>query len=212
MVRRWLALVVAVALPSLLAACAPRGAGNAPGPSVQREASTRRAAELRRLAEARARAERQRLRERCLRERPGLETGMAALRRAESRLARVKEEGYAPLPPPPPWDEAAEARFRQEDRDADWLRHQREREAWREGEGIRRARWWSDHQARLGEAQAELNAAARSLRERRPDLFTGPGSIEFNPAVAEQIRTCADVAAQPAGQPAVQAVGKTAPP
>ncbi len=195
---------MALVLPSLLAACAPRRAATPPDPNITREESIRQATERRQLADARGRAERQRLQERCLRERPALEARMAALRRAESRLARVKEESYAPLPPPPPWDEAAEARFRQEDRDADWLRHQREQEAWRQREEDRRALWWSDQQARLREAQSELNAVARALREQRADLFTGPGSIEFNPVVVAQIRGCREVVAQP--------VGKTAPP
>jgi len=194
---------VALVLPSLLAGCAPRRAATPPGPDSTR-AESRRATEGRQQADARARAERQRLQERCQRERPALEAQMAALRRAESRLAAVKAESYAPLAPPPPWDEGAEARFRQEDRDADWLRHQREQEAWRQRDEERRARWWSDHQARLQEAQSALNSAARALREQRADLFTGPGSIEFNPVVEDRIRRCREVAAT--------CVGITAPP
>jgi hypothetical protein len=205
MAPRWLPLLLALALPPLLSACGPRVPPSVdPVTGKGRVDPDRMAAERQRLAETRAGVERQRAEERCLRERPALETRMAALRRAEGRLARVKAETYVSLPPPPPWDEAAESRFRQEDRDADWLRHQQAQESWRREDEGRRVRWWADHQARLGEAQAELNAEARALRERRADLFTGVDSIEFNPVVEAQIRQCRNLAARP--------MGKTTPP
>ncbi|MEB3260821.1 MAG: hypothetical protein VKP63_09380 [Cyanobacteriota bacterium] len=189
-----------MALPPLVAGCGPRGTRPPGGPGATSEGRTDPTALRRQAAEARAAG--QRARELCVRERPELESRMAALRRAESRLARVKEDSYVPLPPPPAWDEAAESRFRQEDRDADWLRHQQAREAWRLREEERSARWWRAHQARLGDAQAELNTEARALRERRADLFTGPESIEFDPLVAERIRNCRDLAGRPVGKTA----------
>lgn len=131
--------------------------------------------------------------ERCRRERPGLEARMERLRRAELRLARVKEEAYVPLAPPPPWDEGKESRYRQEDRDADWLRDEQAREAWRRREKGRRESWLMDHQERLRQAQRHLDQQTRELRARRPDLFTGPASIEFHPEVVDRIRACREV-------------------
>ncbi|MFN9546413.1 MAG: hypothetical protein ACK6AD_04995 [Cyanobacteriota bacterium] len=194
--RRWLPVVFSLALTSLVGACGTPGAG--PGPRESRASSpSDRDAGRQRLAEARARSARRQLDERCERERPELTSRMAALRRAESRLARLKEETYVPSPPPAPWDEAFESRFRLEDREADLLRHQRQQEAWRQREESRRASWWADHQARLRQAQARLNREAQALRSRRADLFTGPASIEFKPTVVEQIRQCPTAKASP---------------
>jgi hypothetical protein len=136
-------------------------------------------------------AQRQRMeQERCRRDRPGLEAQMVSLRQAELELARVKQESYAPLPPPEPWDESKESRYRIEDREADWQRHLQRQDDWQRREQNRRARWKASRQARLQRAQDRLNWHARELRERRPDLFTGPESIEFNPKVAQRLRDC----------------------
>lgn len=197
MARRWLPLALLLVLTSLVGACGRRVVSPADGQAARDGAKQR-------LAEARARAERQRLEERCLRERPELEARMGELRRAEGRLARLKEEAYVPLPSPDPWDEAAESRFRLEDREVDWQRHQQEAEAWRQREESRRSRWRADHAERLRQAQDHLDRQARALRGRRADLFTGPDSIEFNSRVADQIRQC-----RPVGS---RSVGKTAPP
>lgn len=198
MARRWLPVVLSLALIPLVGACAPKRAD--PGPRTQSPAA--RETEQRRLAEAKARAERQRLEERCLRERPELESRIAALRLAESRLAQVKGETYIPSPPPKPWDEAAESRFRLEDREEDWQRYLQDEEAWQRREERRRIRWLAAHQERLREAQERLDRQARELRSRRADLFTGPGSIEFNPEVAEQIRHCRRIETRPVGETA----------
>jgi hypothetical protein len=202
MARCWRSFALILALIPLAAACgtplAPFGPRQAPAPSRLAEA------ERQRQALARARLEQQWLEDRCRRERPALEAAMAALRQAEGRLARVKGETYVPSTPPPPWDEAAESRFRLEDREADWQRHRQEQERWERREASQRARWLADHQARLREAQGQLDRQAQSLRARRADLFTGPTSIEFNPAVAAAIRHCRGLATGP--------VGETAPP
>jgi hypothetical protein len=203
MARRWLPVVLSLALSSLLGACglwrdaAGSRRESGAGPSDRQGERERRAA-------VQARLERQRLAERCLRERPELETRMANLRRAEAHLARVKEEVYVPLAPPPAWDEAAEARFRREDQEADWLRHQQEQDRWRQRDERRRALWEADQRERQAAAQERLNREARGLRSRRADLFTGPGSIAFNPVVEAQIRGCRPLDSQ--------AMGKTAPP
>jgi hypothetical protein len=199
-----LGAVLSLALIPLLAACGgpPAGQEGRSGPAVT--ASRTAEAERRRQQEAQARLERQRRdQERCLRERPDWEAGMAALRRAESRLARVKVETYVPSLPPPPWNEAAEARYRREDREADWQRHQQAQEDWRLGEQSRRARWDAEHRWRLDDAQTQLNQEARALRERRASLFTGPTSIEFNPATVDQLLLCRTSATVPMGKTAL---------
>jgi hypothetical protein len=129
-------------------------------------------------------------RERCLRDSAALEDQMAELRRSEARLARVKEEVYASQSSPPRWNEDAESRFRQEDRDADWQAYLQAREDWTRREGSQRARWQSDHTRRWQEAQANLDELARDLRRQHPDLFTAPGSIEFDPVVVRRLRQC----------------------
>jgi hypothetical protein len=190
MARRWLPVVLSLALTSLLGACGPGRDGPGLRQGVGAGGDADRQTERQRQAAARIRQERQRWEARCLRERPELEARMADLRRAEADLARVKEEFYVPSAPPPAWDEAAESRFRREDRDADWQRHQQERDRWVQRERERRGRWTADRQERLAAAQERLNAEARALRNRRADLFTGPGSIAFQPEVEEEIRRC----------------------
>lgn len=178
-VRVWLS---ALAFPAtLLTACAPHTE------TVQRQQGSPVAREA---AERQEPHQPQEARELCLRERPDLEARMVALRQAEGELARVKEETDRALPPPEPWDEALEARYRPEDREVDWQRHLQAMDAWRQKEGKRRAAWLEDHRQRLGLAQDRLDRLARELRIHRPDLFTGPGSIEFDPAVVGAIRQC----------------------
>jgi predicted small lipoprotein YifL len=188
MARHWLPVLLALALIPLVGACGLKGPGS--GSDVPEGDRSAREAERQQRAEATARRKRKQVVDRCLREGPALEAEMAALRRAESQLARVKEETYAPLPPPAPWDETSESRFRQEDREVDWQRHLQEQDDWQRREESRRSRWLADHDSRLREAQERLNLSARGLRSRQADLFTGPGSIEFNPEVAERIRQC----------------------
>lgn len=185
MARRWLPVALSLALTSQLGACGPAPRREA-GPSGRGDEKT----DQQRQAAARNRLERQRWEARCRRQRPELEARMADLRRAEAELARVKEEIYVPSAPPPAWDEAAESRFRQEDRDSDWQRHQQAQDRWVQREKERHARWSADRGERLAAAQARLNAEARGLRNRRADLFTGPGSIVFQPEVEEEIRRC----------------------
>jgi hypothetical protein len=189
MARRRLPSVLSLALVLQVVACGqgipPR---SSPDPRGTEEAGA--AIERQRKDAARAQADQQREQERCLRERPELEVAMAELRRAESWLAQVKAETRVPLPPPPPWDEAAESRFRLEDRELDRQRDREARDEWRRREERDRIRWLAAHGERLREAQERLNRQARALRSRRADLFTGPGSIEFNPEVAARIRQC----------------------
>ena len=129
-------------------------------------------------------------RDRCLKELPALESQMAELRRSEARLARVKEEAYAPQSSPPRWNEDEESRFRLEDRESDWQRYLQARDDWTRRESGHRARWQADHARRWQEAQARLDQVVRSLRDQQPDLFTAPGSIEFNPLAVSRLRDC----------------------
>lgn len=129
-------------------------------------------------------------RERCLREIAELDVQMAELRRSEARLARVKEEAYTPQSSPPRWNEDEESRFRLEDRDADWQNYLQARDDWTRREGSQRARWQADHTNRWQEAQAHLDGLASELRRQHPDLFTAPGSIEFDPVAVRRLRQC----------------------
>lgn len=199
MVRRWLPLVFSLALSSVLGACGPWRDAAGSRREAGRGDTTERRAERQRQTAAR---ERRQWAERCRRERPELVARMADLRRAEAHLARVKGAVYEPSAPPPPWDEAAEARFRLEDREADWQRHLREQDRWRQREALRRAGWEAERRERLAAAQERLNGEARALRLRRADLFTGPESIVFNPVVEEAIRGCQRVDPRPMGKTA----------
>ena len=129
-------------------------------------------------------------RERCMQEIAELDVQMAELRRSEARLARVKEEAYTPQSSPPRWNEDEESRFRLEDRDADWQNYLQARDDWTRREGSQRARWQADHTRRWQEAQARLDGLASELRRQHPDLFTAPGSIEFDPVAVRRLRQC----------------------
>lgn len=182
---RLLMRLLLLALLLLISACGrPR---SAPPKDIQRFGEKSQVMQERRQAQLQR--ERNAL-ERCLRERPELEAQMVSLRRAEAELARVKQEGYVSLPPPEPWNEDRESRYRLEDREADWQRYLQAQEDWKRREEQQRSSWQVGHQSRLQVAQATLDREARELRSRRPDLFTGPGSIEFNADVASQIRSC----------------------
>lgn len=187
MERRSLRSLLSLAVLVLLVSCGslqPVPPQEGPGASRNRQLAQQR------QAEAKAQVAQRMEQERCLRERSSLESQMADLRRAEVQLARVKQDRYVPLPAPEPWDEATEARYRLEDREADWQRHRQAQEAWQRREQSHRASWKANYQARLQLAQERLDRQARQLRTRRPELFTGPGSIEFNPEVAHRLLHC----------------------
>jgi hypothetical protein len=129
-------------------------------------------------------------RQRCLDRREQITGLMSSLRRAEAELAAVKIEAYTPPPPPPPWDEARESRYRQEDQELDRQRHEAALAAWQSRVAGRRAGWEAGRRQRQEQAQQRLDRTAAELRALAPDLFTGPSSIEFNPAVARQVRSC----------------------
>lgn len=115
---------------------------------------------------------------------------LAALRQAERQLSRVKQQSQPQLSAPPVWDEAREARFSEQDQELDRQRYERQLALWQQQQGEGRQAWEYRHGIELAEAQRQLNARARSLRRRHHDLFTGPTSIEVNPAVLAQIQRC----------------------
>lgn len=202
MARRWLPLALSLVLIPLTVACGTLPFSVGPRQGEPADPPSEKEATRQRQAEAKARREQLRMEAVCFRERPAFQAQMAALRGAERRLARVKEEPYVPLPAPEPWDEATESRFRLEDREVDWQQHLRNQEAWRRREQDHRARWLADHQARLRQAQWQLDQRAQILRTRRADLFTGPGSIEFNPRVVVEILQCRRPSRRPMGETA----------
>jgi hypothetical protein len=127
---------------------------------------------------------------RCRERQPTVSSLMVALRRAERNLADVKAEEFLPAAPPQAPDEAMLARFRREDQEFERERHEAELAAWRDREADRRSAWRASHRQRLERAQTELDRAARELRDMEPSLFTGPGSIEFDVAVARRVTLC----------------------
>ena len=128
---------------------------------------------------------------RCKASREEVSNLMTTLRLSERDLAAAKAERYAPTQaPPPPLDEAELARFRPEDRELDRQRHAEAMSAWEASDVPRRREWMAGHQARLSRHQSQLDRAARRLRELEPSLFTAPGSIEYDPDVAETIQSC----------------------
>ncbi len=132
----------------------------------------------------------QRETERCRQRAGAIALELRQLRQAEARLAAVRGEAYAPSPPPAPFNEAAEARFRFEDQELDRQRHGERMAVWQAREDDRRRRWHADHASRLEVAQITLNQRAAAMRQQQPDLFSGPTSIELNGTVWRRLQTC----------------------
>ncbi|MFZ0409293.1 MAG: hypothetical protein WAM11_14460 [Cyanobium sp.] len=118
---------------------------------------------------------------------------LAALRKVERRLSRLKQQSPpGPSSAPPVWDEALEQRYSEQDRQLDRQRYERDLALWQQRHGDRQLEWERRHGLELADAQSELNARARGLRKLRRDLFNGPNSIEVNPATLAQIQDCDD--------------------
>jgi hypothetical protein len=127
---------------------------------------------------------------RCQERRPTITGLMANLRSQERQLAALRAESYVPASPRPRFDAEAEARFRLEDQELDRERYEAALAEWESAEAARRGEWAAGHRRRLAEVQARLNRTTAELRQMEPDLFTGPASIEFVPAVAQRLRSC----------------------
>jgi hypothetical protein len=127
----------------------------------------------------------------CRRTSQRVSAELAALRQVERRLSRLKQQsGPWPTGARPVWDEALEQRYSEQDRELDRQRYELELAQWHQRQDDRQQDWESRHSLELADAQRELNARARGLRQLRPDLFTGPTSIEVNAAVLARIHQC----------------------
>ncbi len=117
---------------------------------------------------------------------------LAALRQAELRLSRLRQQGESAASHPPVWDEALEQRYSEQDRELDRQRYEGQLALWQQQQAESQQAWEPRHRQQLADAQSQLNARARTLRRLRHDLFTGPSSIEVNPVVLAQIQHCPD--------------------
>ncbi len=112
---------------------------------------------------------------------------MTSLRAAERELAAARTTPFlSSQPAPPPIDESTESRYRLEDQQLDRQRREAALAAWEERVAGERASWRSERSARIARAQERLERDRLALKGLQPDLFTGPESIEFNPAVARR--------------------------
>ncbi|MDM7953179.1 MAG: hypothetical protein QUV07_08200 [Cyanobium sp. CZS 25K] len=114
---------------------------------------------------------------------------MASLRDAEQELAAARNSPFRPsVPPPTPIDAGRESRYRQEDQQLDRERYEAALGAWEEQVASQRARWRQGRAQRVEVAQARLDRDYQALRALEPDLFTGPGSIEFDPMALQRVK------------------------
>ena len=137
-------------------------------------------------------AEHQKQAKLCRQSSQTLRAELAALRQAERRLSRVKQQSQPLLSAPPVWDEALEERFSEQDQELDRQRYERQLALWRQQQDEGLQAWERRHRLELAEAQRQLNARARNLRRQHHDLFTGATSIEVNPAVLARIQRCTE--------------------
>lgn len=128
--------------------------------------------------------------QRCRQERGLLQADLAALEEAVLEVTAVRGELYAPVKPPPVYDEAMEERFSQTDRNLDRERYEKELAAWSEREIPRRRAWEAERALRLQRAQARLDGLAAGLRRRHPDLFTTYGGIEVSQPALQRLQRC----------------------
>jgi len=128
--------------------------------------------------------------QRCLRRREQLHSRLQQPRRSERQLLRLRRATPPFSTPGPIWDEAKEQRYSPVDQEIDRQNHERELAAWRESQTAFQARWRRRQAAELAAEQARLNRLAAGLRRQYPDLFSGPISIELNPAVLERLQHC----------------------
>jgi len=174
--RRYLGLPILL-LATALTAC--RGPGPGARPPIGAPAPQ---AELQQQEQARL----------CRQTSRTVSSELAALRQVERRLSGLRQEvDPGASSPAPLWDGAREQRYSEQDRDLDRQRYERQLAAWQRQQAAGRQAWDGRHRRELAGAQSELNARSRRLRRLRPNLFTGPTSIEVNPAVLDQILRCA---------------------
>jgi hypothetical protein len=138
-------------------------------------------------AAARESAARQAALEACRNRRERVTALMASLRQAEQELAAARATSFRPSLPPPPWDPTRESRYRLEDQQLDRERYEADLRAWEQRVAPERANWRAERAQRIDVAQSRLDKDYQTLRSLQPDLFNGPDSIEFNPAVVKKV-------------------------
>ncbi len=145
---------------------------------------------LERAAMEKAAAARREATEACRRRQGKITTLMESLRSAEQELAAARNSPFRPsVAPPQPLDDGRESRYRPEDQRLDRERYEEALGAWEQQVAGERARWRQQREARITAAQDRLDRDAQALRNQQPDLFTGPASIEFDPAAVSRVRT-----------------------
>lgn len=150
--------------------------------------SDRRLAMERAAMEQQAAARREAL-DACRRRQRRIATLMDSLRSAEQELAAARNSSFLPsVPPPRPLDAGRESRYRPEDQRLDRERYEQALGAWERQVAAERARWRQRRAAHVDTAQERLDRDAKALRALQPDLFTGPASIEFDPAAVARLR------------------------
>lgn len=118
---------------------------------------------------------------------------MASLREAEQELAAARNTPFQPsVAPPEPLDDRRESRYRLEDQQLDRERYEAALDAWEQRVADQRVRWQEDRVQRIKRAQERLDRSFVALKTLQPDLFSGPGSIEFDPAVARRVAAGCD--------------------
>ncbi|KEF40720.1 MAG: hypothetical protein ER33_15540 [Cyanobium sp. CACIAM 14] len=155
-------------------------------PAVDRELAAERAAATAATAKRAAR-------EACRQRQQKITALMVSLRKAEQELAAARDTPFRPsVPPPPPLDSRTESRYRPEDQQLDRERYEAALAAWEQRVAGQRALWRQERAARIETAQARLDREFQALKSLQPDLFTGPDSIEFDPAVVRRLSSGCD--------------------
>ncbi len=131
--------------------------------------------------------------EACRSRRQKITTLMASLREAEQELAAARSTPFRPsVAPPEPLDDRRESRYRLEDQQLDRERYEAALDAWEQRVAGQKVRWQKDRVQRIARAQERLDKDFLALQTLQPDLFNGPGSIEFDPTVARRVAAGCD--------------------
>jgi hypothetical protein len=113
---------------------------------------------------------------------------IASLHRSEQALATARSTPFRPsVAPPAPLDATRESRYRLEDQQLDRERYETALEAWEQQVAGEKWRWRQERAERMAAAQKRLDRDHQALLALQPDLFTAPGSIEFDPAAVARV-------------------------
>jgi hypothetical protein len=128
--------------------------------------------------------------QRCINRRDSLRSRLGQLGESERELLRLRGATPPLSRPRPIWDEAKERRYSPADQEIDRQDYERELQLWRDSQAASQASWRRIQARRLAAAQQRLNRRAAELRRQHPDLFSGPISIEVDPAALERLNRC----------------------